>query len=141
MKKLWVGTVLALDAVGRKAGVLRLIHKNLPCEILSVDSDSQGRFLSARLCLGNRELKISKVYAPISPNKQFFCDLTARLIQLPLILHLVGGDFNTIIDLYEDRSTSTRPPTRGVNPRPTYFASSIESLTSHRCLATFPNCR
>lgn len=30
MKKLWVGTVLGSDASNRRAGVLILIHKNLP---------------------------------------------------------------------------------------------------------------
>lgn len=44
MKKLWVGTVLGSNAVGRKAGVVILIGKNLPCDIISLDSGTQRRF-------------------------------------------------------------------------------------------------
>lgn len=105
MKKLWVGTVLGSDAVGRKAGVLILIHKNLPCKILSMDSDDQGCFLTAHVHLGNRDRLISNMYAPNSPGKQFFGDLSSRLLKSPHISHIIGGDFNSILHPTDDRST------------------------------------
>lgn len=48
MIKLWVGIVLGSSAIGCKAGVLIFIHKNLPCKVMSVDTDSHGHFLSLR---------------------------------------------------------------------------------------------
>ena len=71
MKKLWVGTVLGSEAVGRKAGVLLLIHRNLPCTVQAVNTDSQGRLVSAHLKIGSKDLVISNVYAPNSPGKHF----------------------------------------------------------------------
>lgn len=59
MKKLCIGTVLGLNALDRKAGVIILIQKNLPCKVLSIDTDSQGRFIYIHIELGNRELVVS----------------------------------------------------------------------------------
>ena len=94
MKKLWVGTVLGSEAVGRKAGVLLLIHKNLPCSVLAVNSDSHGRLISAHLKIGSKELVVSNVYAPNSPGGSFYCELSSWLLQNTNLPHLVGGDFN-----------------------------------------------
>lgn len=74
MKKLWMGTALGSEVVGRKAGVLILIHNNFPCEI--IDTDDQGHFITAKLRLGNKDLQISSVYAPNSPGQSFFCELS-----------------------------------------------------------------
>lgn len=126
MIKLWVGTVLDSDALDRKAGVLILIHKNLPCDIISINSDKQGRILSAHIRLGNRDLMLSNIYAPNSPGKSFFSDLSTWLLHHPLTPH-IGGDFNTILHPNEDRSSpkrSQKPP----KPDPTLLASTMDSL-------------
>lgn len=67
MKKLWVDTVLGPDAIGQKARVIILIHKKLPCEVISIDLDNQSRFFTVHVHLGNRELVISKSMHPITP--------------------------------------------------------------------------
>lgn len=42
MRKLWVGQVIGSPAAKGKAGFLLLIHKNLPCEVISVQEDNEG---------------------------------------------------------------------------------------------------
>lgn len=128
MKKLWVGRALGSEAVGRKAGVLMLIHKKLPCEVSSVDSDKQGCFITVRLCIGNRALQISNVYAPNSPSQSFFCELSTKLSTSPHIAHLIGGDLNMVMHHSDDRSTSKHPIRKNADLLPTPFASTIDSL-------------
>lgn len=105
MQKLWVGSVLGSDAVGCKAGVIILIHKNLPCKVISSNAYNQGRFLTIHVQIGDRDLLISNVYAPNNPWKLFLGDLSLRLIQHPLTPHVVGGDFNSTLHMTEDRSS------------------------------------
>lgn len=58
MRKLWVGNVLGSSSLDHKAGVIILIHKNLPYKVLFVHTDNQGHFISIHMKLGNRELVI-----------------------------------------------------------------------------------
>lgn len=103
--KLWVGTFLGSDAIRHMAGVLIFIHKNLFCEVLSVESDNQGRFLTAIIRLGNRDMILSNAYAPNNPRKQFFGDLSTRLLKSLHTPNIVGGDFNSILHMSDDRSS------------------------------------
>lgn len=110
--------------------MLILIQKNLPCEIQSVESDGQGCFLTASICLGSRDLIISNVYAPNSPGKHFFRDLTTRLLKSPPTVspHTIGGDFNSILHPTDDRSVPKRQHKTTRDPDPTHFASAMNLL-------------
>lgn len=79
MHKLWVGQVIGSPEVRGRAGVLLLIHKNLPRKIISTHSDNEGRLLTATLKTYNREWVLTNVYAPNSPSKQFFQNLTSSI--------------------------------------------------------------
>lgn len=128
MQKLWVGTVLGSEAAGRKAGVLLLIHKNLPCSILSTKTDHQGRLLTTHVKIGSKELIISNVYAPNSPNKQFYSELSSWLLENTHLPHLIGGDFNDTLHLIDDRSSPKSPNPRSTTPAPTLFANTMDSI-------------
>lgn len=54
--------------------------------------------------LGDRDHVILNVYAPNNLWKQFYGDLSTRLIKYPLIPHVVGGDFNSSSHMTDDRS-------------------------------------
>lgn len=129
MKKLWVGTVLGSDSNGRKAGVSILIHKNLPCMVLSVETDSQGRLISAHIQLGTKDLIVS--YAPNNPTKQFFSELSTWLLHDPHLPHIIGRDFNSTIHLIEDRSTPKRPHSPPDPDTHTLLASTKDFLHLH----------
>lgn len=98
---------MALCSVKGKAGLLILIHKNLPCEVLSVETDEDGWVV--KLKLFSRELILSNIYAPNSPSKYFFQGLTSCLapyVHLPL---LVGGNFNLVMHLLKDKFQGRAP--------------------------------
>lgn len=43
LRSSWVGGVYGSSAQSHKAGVVTLLHKNVNCEVLSHQSDSEGR--------------------------------------------------------------------------------------------------
>lgn len=128
MKKLWVGTVLGSDSNKHKAGVLILIHKNLPCEVLSTKADTQGRLISAHIKLGTKDMIISNIYAPNNPTKQFYSELSSWLLSNPTLPHIAGGDFNSTAHPIDDRSTSKRTFHHSDLDSQTLLASTMESL-------------
>lgn len=141
MKKLWVGTVLSSDAVRRKAGLLILIHKNLSCEVLSVGSDNQGRFLTANIHLGNKDILLWNVYAPNNPRITFFGDLSTRLLKSPHTPHVIGGDFNSILHMPNDRSSPKLPRKTSEAPRPDPFLYNNGIPSPHWHMETLSPCR
>lgn len=128
---LWVGTVLGSDSNGRKAGFLILIHNNLPCTVLSVDSDPQGRFLSVHVQIGTRDLIISNIYAPNSPTKQSFSELSTWLLRDPHLPHILVRDFNSTMHPIDDRSSPKHSCTPPDSNTQTLLASMIDLLHLH----------
>lgn len=124
MKKMWVGS----DALGRKAGVLLLIHKNLLCTVLSINTDKQGLLLSAHIKIGSKDLVITNVYAPNTPSIQFYSELTTWLLSNTHLPHLIGGDFNDVLHLTDDRSSPKHPKLGPAPLTPTHFASIMDLL-------------
>lgn len=90
---------------GVKPGWSSQFIKNLPCEVISIDSDDQGCFLTVHVRLGNRELVVSNVYAHNNPGKYFFGDLSTRLMKFSLTPHVVGRDFNSTFHMTDNIST------------------------------------
>lgn len=110
MRKLWVGQIHGSSSVKGKAGVLILIHKNVPCEVVSSVNDDKGRLLTLHLHISNRNLMVTNIYAPNSPTKTFFQSVSTHF---PPYLHLplmVGGDFNTWI--YRKINIGKKPHTK-----------------------------
>lgn len=79
MRKLWVGKTYGSAAVKGKAGVLILIHKNLPCDIESSTQDEEGHLLTVHLRVSSKDLVVTNVYAPNSPTKSLFQTVTSHL--------------------------------------------------------------
>lgn len=129
MHKLWVGQVYGSASVKGKAGVLILSHKNLPYEVLSGESDENGRVVIIKLKLFSRECILSNIYAPNSPSKPFFQGLTSRLAPYIHLSLLVGGDFNIVMHLLEDNSqgtASTDTPSQPANTPLMHFVDGLQ---------------
>lgn len=130
LRKLWVGTVYGSPALGRKAGVAILVHKNLKHTLRDVRIDSSGRKMTLHLTLDNKQVAITNIYAPNSPDTSFFQDMVQWILSAPETLHLVGGDFNSVMSTLADRtgySTHRTHPTSQA-PDSTLLAQAIASM-------------
>lgn len=108
LKKWWVGRVEGSPAVGRKVGVVTLLRKTLPYTVTTVDRDEEGRRLSITLqpedATVTGSIKITNLYAPNSPNKEYFQELGDWYYKTHATRHVLGGDLNTTLCDLEDRS-------------------------------------
>lgn len=71
---------------------------------------------------------LSNIYAPNSPGRSFFSDLSTWLLRHPLAPHIVGGNFNITLHPIEDRSAPKRSLKLPKTTDPTLLASTIDSL-------------
>lgn len=118
-------------ATGRKAGTIILLHKNLPHTIHSIEHDDQGRKLSLHITIASREVQLTSIYAPNSPSPDFWREAATWLIRQPSKLHIMSGDFNTVMSKDEDRKTRSPSPlstTLSLTIKDTPLASMISSL-------------
>lgn len=104
LQKMWVGSVYGSPAVGHKAGVAILVHKNLQHSIREVRADSLGRKLTLHMTIGDKAVAVTNIYAPNSPDTSFFQDMAQWVLTAPEVLHLVGGDFNSVMSTLADRT-------------------------------------
>lgn len=128
MCKLWVGKVYGSSLAKGKAGVLILIHKNFPCEVVSTVNDTEGRLLTLQLRVTSKEQIVTNVYAPNFPTKYFFQSVSTHLapfLHLPLVL---GGDFNSVMEPQEDKSIAKPQPHPPTNYPPTALSSFAAAL-------------
>lgn len=83
MNKQWVGEVVGLPALGRKAGVLILLRKGLRVKILDVEGDEAGRRATILLEENGVQIRITNIYAPNSPSIAYFQELSSWIAQKP----------------------------------------------------------
>ena len=91
----------------RSAGVAILIKRSLSCTINKSQSFCDGRILKLDLCIDNKPLFVTTVYAPNrNPELNKFLGKLKDLID-PCLDNLVLGDFNTVFDQAIDRRSSS----------------------------------
>lgn len=119
MRKIWVGQVFGSALVKSKAWVLILIHKNLLCEIISVNEDDVGRLLTLHMRIYNKTQSSPTIMPPTPPNKTFFQTVSSHLSSYLHVPLMVGGDFNSVLHAMEDKSLGQpKPPTHSTSPGP-----------------------
>lgn len=66
------------------------------------------------LSIHSTKFRFTNIYASNSPSKAYFQDLVSWLKNLSHHNHLVGGDFNSVVDSNEDRSSATSRYLKGL---------------------------
>lgn len=90
-------------AIGKKAGVLVLIHRNLACKVEGVQSDSIGRKVTAFFTIGEQKFAVTNIYAPNQQSGEATKSITDWVLTAPDVQHIVGSDFNDVMSMTADR--------------------------------------
>lgn len=132
MQQAWVGSVYGASASGKSAGVLTLINKALPHQVLSHSCDeSSGRWSCITLQVGLHVLDLWNVYGPNVDNSLFLDTISSSLTRSSSArLTLLGGDFNAVPSYLEDRAWESRKTA----PRPSSQDSHLETFLSTTAL-------
>ena len=105
----WVGQVYHSKFNAKARGTAIIINKAIPFESQEVIGDPNGRYIIVVGELFANLVILVNVYAPKCHDSQFFEKLFLAIPKLDSGLLIVGGDFNLVLDVTMDRSSSTPP--------------------------------
>lgn len=101
MNKLWVGEVRGSPAQGKKAGVLILFHKQLGATVERKIHDTEGRLIMLTIAIVQQKLTLTNIYTTNNQRKKTYQDIMGWLGGATMTVHLMGGDFNNVMDVEE----------------------------------------
>lgn len=100
----WPGQVFSASFSSHSRGVITLIHKSLPFQLIDITQDKFGRYLVIQCEILSVRLNLVNVYGTNKDDPAFFRHLFLSLAALPGHL-VIGGDFNRALQSELDRST------------------------------------
>lgn len=138
VRRRWPGQVYSASFSTNARGVITLIHKSLPFQVMKTLSDPTGRYLIVQGSLFNEKITLANLYGPNVDCPKFFENLFLLLASIPGKL-IIGGDFNCTISPSLDRSSGS--DTTHIQSRKTlqYFIKELNLCDPWRRL--FPNNR
>ena len=90
----------------KKRGVAILVHKNVQLIHKKTISDTQGRYIIIQITINNKDITIANIYGPNTDDPAFYHDLFTILSDFSNSPLVIGGDFNTVLNLEQDRLNS-----------------------------------
>lgn len=108
LKRDWVAQVYYSAFSSRKRGVVILIRRNLDFQVIKHCSDQEGRWVVLDACLQGQKVTVVNLYAPNSPQPEFFHEVCNTVRNIGNTNIIIGGDFNQVRDVFLDRSSRPR---------------------------------
>ena len=106
LSKRWPGQVFHASYNTHARGVIILIHKSIPFQVIKTIQDPLGRYIIVQGNILTQKLNLINVYGPNEDNPSFFEKLFLTVSSLEG-LYIIGGDFNCALDPVLDRSTQS----------------------------------
>ena len=104
VRRRWPGHVFSASFSSHSRGVITLIHKSVPFQLIKVTEDKFGRYIIVHCEILSQKLNLVNLYGPNDDNPSFFRHLFLTLAELPGS-YIVGGDWNCVLQPEKDRST------------------------------------
>ena len=89
-----------------------MFRNSIETELLEIQKDDLGRFLSVRVKIGSQILKLVNLYAPNDDDAQYFAKILSTVSEGQNDHILVGGDFNTVLDIEKDKVGRQKKPSK-----------------------------
>lgn len=91
LKRDWVGQVYYSTFSSRKRGMVILIKKNLDIQVLKHYTDQEGRWVVLDACLEGQKMTLVNIYAPNSPQPEFFHEVCNLIQNIGNTNTVIGG--------------------------------------------------
>uniref|UniRef100_A0A8C5WE20 exodeoxyribonuclease III n=1 Tax=Leptobrachium leishanense TaxID=445787 RepID=A0A8C5WE20_9ANUR len=101
--------VFSSTALPKRNGVSVILHNSCPFQVESVEGDDSGRYVVVQGHFGTHSYALASVYAPNSPDKEFWSALMEFLGSRTPGDLIIGGDFNATLCAAVDRSGTGAP--------------------------------
>ena len=99
----WGQSLWLSHGTNNSAGVAILISNRCQSEIHYVKIDVNGRYIIMDITIGEQRVTLVNTYGPNRDDIDFFNNLMDQIEELPNDHRIIGGDFNVILDLEQDR--------------------------------------
>lgn len=96
--------VIASSSCTKTRGVAIVARRNLKFKIQDMWLDTVGRLAIAKVEVSGRKIAFISLYAPNVFDKSFYCSLTNTMLELSEYSFIVGGDFNAVWNLTDDKT-------------------------------------
>lgn len=106
VKNRWPGQVIHSSYNNYARGVIILIHRSIPFQMLQIKKDPAGRYVIVQGNILSITLNLVSLYGPNENKPKFFEDLFLTVSTLQG-LYIIGGDFNCTLNPSIDRSTGS----------------------------------
>lgn len=104
LKREWIDQVFFAGCPrSRKRGVAILFRRNACFELQKEVKDPQGRYIGVVGTLKGSDMTIMNIYAPNEDDPSFFTDIAGVLAKESKGMIILGGDFNCVLDLKQDK--------------------------------------
>ncbi|OCT79596.1 hypothetical protein XELAEV_18026406mg [Xenopus laevis] len=94
------------NPVKKAAGVMILLHDDLPFEYIDSLSDTEGRYITIKGKLAGQLCTIANVYVPNSGQIMYIKNFLKVLEEFSVGRLIVGGDFNLIVNSSADKTNA-----------------------------------
>ena len=104
-KKEWGGEIFLSGNSRNSAGVGILVHSKLSCDVIEYKTIIDGRMQLLKLNINYKDILLLNLYAPnnAKDNISFLSRIEELIIDNDNETLIVGGDFNTVIDIDNDK--------------------------------------
>ena len=99
----WGGDVFFSHGTNDSRGVIILFKNNITKEIHNVIKDPLGRYLIIDITLDDIRSTLCNIYGPNTDSPNFFLNIHEIMETIDNETKLIGGDFNTILNLEKDK--------------------------------------
>lgn len=125
LKAKWVKDVYHSFFATKARGVAILFRKGIPFIHKSTLADKDGRYIIVSGEMYNTSITLVNLYAPNIDNPTFFKKVFSLIPDLSQTKLIIGGDFNTPLDPFLDRSSTRKIPK---NNSSTFLNSYINNM-------------
>lgn len=106
----WIGDIYHSTFSSKARGAAVLIRRGVPFLQKKTIADKEGRYIIVIGEIHNISITLVNIYAPNTDNPIFFQKVFALIPDISQTNLIIGGDFNTVLDTYLDRSSTKKPP-------------------------------
>lgn len=106
VNKRWPGQVYSACFTSQARGVMILIHKSIPFQLIKKYIDPAGRYIILNGTIMSLQINLICIYGPNSDDPAFYQNLFLSLSSYSG-QYIIGGDFNCVPDPLHDRSTGS----------------------------------
>ena len=102
-QKQWGNDAFFSGSSKNSMGVGILLNSNFTYKVVEYKNIIDGRLQSLKLVINDKEYTFLNVYGPNNDNVDFFNTLEKYVIDNNSDTFIIGGDFNTVIDVTKDK--------------------------------------